>query len=188
MPDVRRPPVFVPVVLFVALAGALPTTLGAHGVRVFAAVEGDSIQGRAEFVAGGPVTGARVEVFAPSGKSLGSTTTDGSGRFTFTPTEAVDHRFWVHDGSGHAAEHTVAKAELPASVLRSAGQPQNPGADEDVAATVEAAVSKHVSPLRDEIDELRRSIRLHDILGGIGYIAGLTGLWFYLKARRTCRE
>ncbi len=188
MPDVRRPPVLVPVLLFVALTVAPPSTVGAHGVRVFAAVEGDSIQGHAEFVAGGPVTGARVEVFAPSGKSLGSTKTDGSGRFTFTPTEVVDHRFWVHDGSGHAAECTVATAELPASVLRSTGEPQNPGADGDVAATVEAAVSKYVRPLREEIADLRQSIRLHDILGGIGYIAGLTGLWFYLKARRTRRE
>ena len=73
MPDARRPAHVLRLMCFALLGFFLPATARAHGVQVFAAVEGDSIQGRAEFVGGSPLADARVEVFAPSGRSLGST-------------------------------------------------------------------------------------------------------------------
>jgi nickel transport protein len=159
----------------------------AHGIHLHVRVEGEAICGRAEFVGGGPVAGTKITVYAPSGSRLGSAKTDEEGRFRFTPVEAVDHRFWLDDGVGHAAEHTVKAGELPASVLAGVSEGP-PGGTTNVTKAIEDAVSRQIGPLREEIDQLRGSIRLQDVLGGIGYIVGLTGLWFYFKARRARRE
>jgi nickel transport protein len=174
--------------LLAALCGVFPRVGQAHGIRLHAHIEGNVICGRAEFAGGGgAVAGARITVYAPSGSRLGSTKTDDEGRFTFAPQEAVDHRFWLQDGTGHGAEYIVKTAELPASVLADAAGGTS-RASQSLKETIEEAVSRQVGPLHEKIDDLRSSIRLHDILGGIGYIAGLTGLWFYFKARRLRKE
>jgi nickel transport protein len=156
----------------------------AHGIHLQVRVEGDVIRGTAGYVSGGPVETARVRVLAPSGRELGSTRTDAEGRFEFTPHEAVDHRFLLEGGPGHVAEASLAADLLPAGMLPSEEETANNASPGELQATVEQAVSRQVGPLSEEIDRLRRSLRLHDVLGGIGYIAGLAGLWFYLAARR----
>lgn len=76
-------------------------------------------------------------------------------------------------------------------------QTANPAAGTSVRSTVEpealqgmieAAVAQKLRPLQREIVELREEIRLHDILGGIGYIVGIAGISFYfLGVRRRDR-
>jgi nickel transport protein len=173
--------------LTVALCGGVVRVARAHGVRLHAHVEGDVICGRVESVGGGAIAGAKVAVYARSGSRLGSVTTDNEGRFKFQPREAVDHRFLLEDVAGHHAEVIVTTAELPASILGDAADGSG-GASESLKAVIDDAVSRQVGPLHDKIDALQTSIRLHDILGGIGYIVGVTGLWFYLKARHLRRR
>jgi nickel transport protein len=169
--------------LLAALCGAFAGLARGHGIDLHVHAEGDLIRGRALFVGGGPVAGARVTVHAPSGSRLGSTQTDNQGVFTFVPREAVDHRFWLYDGAGHGAECTVKAGDLPASVMVNAVD-----GSAATAATLSKAVTDAVAPLHKKIDRLQSSIRLHDVLGGIGYIAGLTGFWFYFKALRLRRR
>lgn len=47
-----------------------------------------------------------------------------------------------------------------------------------------AAVEQQVAALRRDLDRWRARLRLQDILGGIGYILGIFGLWAYVVARR----
>jgi nickel transport protein len=159
----------------------------AHGIRLHVHVEGDLICGRVETVGGGAVSGAKIAVYARSGVRLGSAKTDGEGRFEFKPREAVDHRFLLEDGAGHRAEVMVTTEELPASILGD-GADVSGGTPASLRNVIDDAVSRHVGPLHEKIDALQSSIRLHDILGGIGYIVGVTGLWFYVKARRLQRQ
>lgn len=49
---------------------------------------------------------------------------------------------------------------------------------------IEEAVSKQIRPLREQLDRYEEKVRLHDILGGIGYIAGLMGLGYFLSSRK----
>ena len=49
---------------------------------------------------------------------------------------------------------------------------------------IEAAVAKRIRPLQRELAQMRESIRLHDILGGIGYIIGIAGVTFYFLGVR----
>ena len=50
---------------------------------------------------------------------------------------------------------------------------------------VEAAVARQIRPLREELLATRDALRLQDILGGLGYIFGLTGLALWWRSRRT---
>jgi nickel transport protein len=46
------------------------------------------------------------------------------------------------------------------------------------------AVRDEIRPLRREIAAYREKNDLQTVLGGIGYIMGLFGLYFYIAARR----
>ncbi len=49
---------------------------------------------------------------------------------------------------------------------------------------MDKAVSKQMRLLREQLEHYEEKVRLHDILGGIGYIIGLMGLGYFLSARR----
>jgi nickel transport protein len=55
---------------------------------------------------------------------------------------------------------------------------------DEIEKIVDKAVSKQIRPLREQLEKYEEKIRLHDILGGIGYIIGLMGLGYFLGARR----
>ncbi|HUX07599.1 MAG TPA: hypothetical protein VMX35_09835 [Acidobacteriota bacterium] len=55
---------------------------------------------------------------------------------------------------------------------------------EEIRSIVEAAVAQRIRPLVREIRRLEEQVWLHDILGGIGYIAGLAGVAFYFLGVR----
>ncbi len=81
-----------------------------------------------------------------------------------------------------SAQDSEANAAAEAESLeRSAGSALN---NDEVRSIVEAAVTKRIRPLVREIRRLEEQVWLHDILGGIGYIAGLAGLAFYFLGVR----
>jgi hypothetical protein len=49
---------------------------------------------------------------------------------------------------------------------------------------IEGAVARKIKPLQREISDLKETIRLHDILGGIGFILGIMGISFYFLGVR----
>lgn len=65
------------------------------------------------------------------------------------------------------------------------GEDQPVSMDEDeLRVMIEQSVAKRVRPLQREIADLKETIRLHDILGGIGFIMGLAGITFYFLGIR----
>ncbi|KAA5602165.1 cobalt ABC transporter permease [Blastochloris sulfoviridis] len=54
-------------------------------------------------------------------------------------------------------------------------------------AVVAELIRNEIRPLRREVIAYREKNDLQSILGGIGYIVGLFGLWFFLAARRQAR-
>ncbi len=178
----------------------------AHRVNVWAYVEsGNTIKGSVGFPGGAKARNVSVTVRAPDGTLLGETQTDEQGEFVFQARFRCDHIVTVDTGDGHRAEYKVAAEELPAglpplaaggaAVSETSSQPspsasasETPPAPATLpAATWETAIEKVVSrqivPLRREIEAYRQTVFVHDILGGIGYIVGVFGLIFYLKAR-----
>lgn len=183
----------------VVLAG-LAGRAAAHKICVSAVVEGRTVSGEAYFSGGGPVRNTKVTVLGPGGVNLGETTTGADGAFTFVPAHRCDHKFIVESADGHLASCTLPADELPADLppldghhaVRKASappatgtsQPASPSAaSDDVERLVEQAVGRRLGALEREIDRYRKTVRLHDVLGGVGYIFGLVGVVFYLKAR-----
>jgi nickel transport protein len=177
----------------------------AHKLNVFAFVEGKELSGQAYARGGETIRGAAVNVFAPDGEKLAETKTDDEGNFRIPVKYRCDHRVVVDAGGGHTAEYTVPASELPgdlpardrSAVLAAAGTPPppttvvpapSPGVPHAVHGDIEADVESlthQVAELRKDLDAFQQRLRFQDVLGGVGYILGLAGLWYYLSAVRT---
>ena len=187
---------------------AAPAT--AHKLNVWAEVDGTTIRGEAYFRGGSPAQEAKVEALAPDGTTLAETTTDAEGKFSLEARYRCDHRLVVNAGAGHGGEYKVGADELPGELpahdggerpagpkpspevktatetqpLPSEAAPRAPG-EARLKKLIEAAVRDQVRPLERKLAEYQEKIRLSDVLGGIGYILGITGLlFFFLGARR----
>jgi len=206
----KRAGIFGATLLFLAAAAGQPAF--AHKVIASVFASGDTIEGEIGFSNGDMATDTLVEVFDEDGNKLGETTTDGDGFFTFKPTHRIVHVFKANLGAGHVTEVRMELEELPeidaASVA--GGKTQSARLAEDSAATgtapeetgaaqtpqmseavleenrelIREMIHREVTPLRREIAAYKEKNDLQSILGGIGYIVGLFGLFFYLAARR----
>lgn len=191
----------LPLVAALSLALA-PLQALAHKVVASAYPSGTVIEGQVGFSNGDMAGNARVEVFAPDGRKLGETTTDGAGNFTFTPTEPVAHEFRSDLGAGHQADFTVdqedveqvlglrkdtaqAEAEQQAVPAASAGAT---GGVAELSMADKLAIAKmvrdEVRPLTREIAAMKEHNGIQSVIGGIGYIIGLFGIGFYVAGRR----
>lgn len=189
-----------------ALTGPLPAE--AHSLKVFAVVEGQTIRGTVYFSGAAPARGARITVRGPDGGVLAETVSGDDGSFIVPAGPQVDHRIAADAGDGHSAVFVVRALEIPANAAGAAAPPVviapglggMPGPAAEAASqgldavhpanaaaletALDAVVSRHVTPLRDQLNAYEDRLRWHDVLGGIGYIFGLTGLAALLLSRR----
>jgi nickel transport protein len=114
----------------------------------------------------------------------------------------TDHLFVVETEDGHRARYSVAVAEL-GGVNHEESTPRfDSSVTTPVMAQAELStclpatlepfmaqiVSKQLRPLREQLEVYQETVRWHDILGGIGYIFGIMGLWSYFAARRAAKN
>jgi nickel transport protein len=199
------PKIVTTALLALILTTATSFEASAHKVVAGAFASGDRIEGEIGFSDGAMAKNVLVEVFDEAGAKLGETRTGDDGTFVFVPTRAVTHVFRADLGAGHTTGVRVEKADLPASLAaagpaETAAASPGPAASEPAAATPVAApataatsealraaiveaVRNEVKPLRREIIALKEKNDFQSILGGLGYIVGLFGLWFFLAAR-----
>jgi len=187
-------------VLMTVLA-CMPMPALAHKVIAGVFRAGSSIEGEVGFSNGVMSADTEIVVTGPDGAELGRAVTDADGFFTFTPTVNVVHTFRADLGAGHVAE-VMMPAEDIAAILGVAVAEEavpTPGATTQPAAmggvtvaslteeerlAIAEVVRDEVRPLRREIAAYREKNDMQSILGGLGYIAGLFGLGFYIAARR----
>lgn len=173
-----------------------------HGINLFATVEGTSIQGTLLYADGTPAVSAPVMAYAPDGEVIAEATTDNTGRFVFEARVRVRHRLVGDAGQGHRGLFTIAAEDLPASLPEPGAPVSEPLAEpspietptveagalpNDLDARLEAAVARQLRPLREQLDGYENSIRVRDVMGGIGYLFGLAGLIVLLKHRKARR-
>lgn len=191
-------------ILLLATLALLPGTAPAfaHKLKVFATAIGASVEGRAYFVGGGPATGVPVTLTDSTGAVAATATTETpDGKFALTLPYRDDFIINADAQDGHvadfqlratrlaetlpAAPHAAAAATeaQPASAETIAPQPAVATIAIDSEA-IEEAVARQIAPLTDQIDEMQASIGLRDMVGGIGYILGIFGLWAPLARRR----
>ena len=181
---------------FMVLCVALPAF--AHRLKVFATVEGRKISGYAYFPGGGRAAGVTVVATAPDGSELGRATTNEKGEFEMTATRRCDHTLVAETLDGHKATFVVEAADLPEDLPPLAGgapaetketpAPAAPSVEHanarEVKKLVEEAVARELRPLREQLEGYEARVRVHEVIGGIGYIVGVCGVVFYLLARR----
>lgn len=180
----------------VMLASCAPAAL-AHALHVFAGAEGKTVSGEVYYSISSKARGVKVTALGPGGELLYETETDEQGRFSFEVETRCNLTIVARTGDGHRAEYVLHASELPPSLplhsseANGGGQAQAApaaGAGEDVGGAqqerlVEEAIARQLRPLREQLDRYEHKVRLHDILGGIGYIVGLAGLVFFLRGR-----
>lgn len=165
---------------------ALATPAAAHRLKVFAASVGASIEGRAYFVGGGAAAGVAVRLRDAAGNVLAEGRTGGDGRFALATTATADLEVVADAMDGHVARFAIPASRLPAAAARPNAAPEGLQASAAVD-EIEAAVARQVAPLAERLDEMESAIRLRDVVGGLGYVAGIFGLLALLKARRRAR-
>ncbi|NEX20507.1 carboxypeptidase regulatory-like domain-containing protein [Thiorhodococcus mannitoliphagus] len=77
-----------------------------------------------------------------------------------------------------------AAADKAASTSSGTDQPGSAPLDPRLVSAIELAVARQIRPLREQLAASADSARLTDVLGGIGYILGITGLALWWRSRQ----
>lgn len=185
--------------------GVFTTPALAHRVLVFAYAEGDTIHTESKFIPDTPVRQGKVQVLdQKTGKELLTGKTDDQGKFSFKiPAEAATQKMdlnivveaamghrgsWLLKAGSYLSGATPGKAAAPAPASPAApAAPQTKAANVEqqaLEAAVNKALERQLAPIKEMLTELTiHRTSLQDILGGIGYILGLFGLWAYFQSR-----
>lgn len=183
-----------------------------HDIRMSARVENHHIVGKVYVRGGGAVKDATVTAFGPDNRKLAATQTDQEGFFRLPVRLRCDHRLLADAGDGHGAQFVIKASLLPedlptadepsgdyAPQILQPASPEHASAlsptDAQTTAPGHAAAGAdalkqlraEVDDLRQQLDQYRQRVRLLDVLGGVGYILGLTGIahyWLSLRRNR----
>jgi nickel transport protein len=98
-------------------------------VVVFAAGQGEAIEGEVYFHGGAPARKVKVSLVDPDGRTVGATTADDEGRFRFPIQFRCDYKLVADAGEGHGAEYTVPADELSESLPPRGGPGGSPGGE-----------------------------------------------------------
>jgi nickel transport protein len=181
----------------------------AHRVSIFAWVQGNTVHTQSKFMGGKRPEQALVEVFDDTGNLLLKGKTDTQGLFSFQAPKISDMQIVLTAGMGHRAVWSLSKEDFQgtdtdfgnhgplndAPLEKSQDvdpktpkihpSPENGLSAAEIEALLESTLDRKLKPVMDRITALNeKRISLSDILGGIGYIAGLAGLAAYMQYRR----
>jgi nickel transport protein len=163
-----------------AIVFMLSSPAWAHGVSIHAHDEGGRIHAESYYMDGRPCGGCQVKVIEKTtGNLILSGKTDSRGIYVFNAPDVHGISLELIDNTGHKARYALHideqhHASPPPSVK-----------DEETLREIERAVEDKVAPLREEISRLRKKAErpgLTEVLGGMGYIIGLFGLWALMRS------
>lgn len=169
--------------LAAALAALLLFVLPAeaHRLKLFAQATGGNIAGYGFYIGGGRPQGADLVITTPDGKEVSRLKTATDGGFSFAPPTPGRYHLSLAAGDGHFAELDISTDGAVAAPAVATPQAAVP-ADLDV--RIEAAVARQIRPLLEAYDAADGRVRFNDLLGGLGWIVGLAGLWAFMRSRR----
>jgi nickel transport protein len=177
---------------------ALPTVskVWAHKVNVFAWVEGDTVFVEGYFPGGKKSQDSLVEVFNPAGTKLLEGRTNKKGEFSFKIPERTDLKIVLTSSMGHK-NHFIVSARDFGEVESAPSSPSQPFAESakdssahptdlsQLEGIIDKALDRKLAPVIKLIRDTRKEgPSITEIVGGIGYIFGLFGLFMYFKNRK----
>ncbi len=184
----------------------------AHKVNLFAYAEGMEVFVEGYFVDGKAAQNSTVKVYGGANELMAEGVTNDEGQYQFSLTDVSDLKIILNAGMGHQAEFilladdlglgeiamdTATENKMPipdnisvepsAEVMTSVNFSPAYGA-EDVKALVFMAVKEANKPLVRELSAAQEKASLSGLLGGIGYIVGVLGLFAFFKAKQMVKE
>ncbi len=183
----------------------------AHKVKIFASVEADSISGYGYYTSSARAKNVAVEFVGPDGNVFERIKTDDQGEFSIKARYRADTLISLSTGDGHGAKWLISADEFPQDLpeyrqehvvqgdQNKSSASATPSIEErhDLQQTsqqveqIASMIRRELRPLQEQVNQLRAQIdmqeekkNLQDILGGIGYIMGLTGIFFYFAGNR----
>lgn len=193
-------------VLVILVVGLLTTAARAHRMLVFAYAEGDTIQVESKFVPDTPVHQGKVLVLdQKTGQEMVKGRTDDQGKFSFqvpvaAASEKMDLKIVVESSLGHQGEWLLkagsylpgvssAQAEKTVPAATPAPEESEPRTvkldQEALEAALQKTLARQLAPIKEKLAELtQHRTSLTDVIGGLGYIMGLFGLWAYLQSKK----
>lgn len=190
---------------FLLVCTVLSTEALAHKVNLFVYAEGDEVYVEGYFVDGKKAQNSKVQVFSSDGALLLEGVTDDEGQYRFPVPQKTDLKIIMNAGMGHQSEYVLSASELgsPAEdsqasteldhslVEQNAPQQENTHQTENMAlnnqeleAVISKAVNEAIKPLVRELSASQEKASLSGIVGGVGYILGILGLFAFFKARQ----
>ena len=195
-PAITRFQIFF-LVLLLFLAG-LTFKVQAHGVYLFAWVEGETVYTESSFGGKKSVVGGLIKVFDPSGTLLLKGKTNDKGEFSFKIPQKTDLRIVLEAGMGHKAEFLLEADEMGTKTDEPRIEPvnkadkqkeqitQNQLDYEQVKVMMEEVVEAKLKPIQRTLAKMqeKRGPSLTEVIGGLGYIFGIMGVIIYFKNRK----
>jgi len=167
----------------------------AHKVNIFAYVEGDSVHTESYFNDGKKCKNSTIAVFDAADKQLLEGKTDEEGLFAFPIPKREDLKIVLTASMGHRTEYLLSQREFGTEetevgsgaygIEHATASSVEPAAAE-VSRMVDRALDRKLAPLLEAIRRVEKNQQrasLRDAIGGIGYIVGLAGLYYFLRNR-----
>jgi nickel transport protein len=172
----------------------------AHKVNMFAFAEGNEVFVEGYFTDGKKPRKCEVIVYDVSNKPLLTGTTNEDGQFSFTIPAPGDLRITLDAGEGHMAQYVLSAEETGITDSGTTGMPDQPpmaeqvdssvniatsvSSNKELQSVVQKSVGSAIRPVMRALDELKERRTMSDIIGGVGIIMGIGGLFLYFQARK----
>lgn len=173
----------------------------AHKVMVFAEADQNNIITSSKFFNGKPVKQGKITVFDEKKNKLLEGKTDDLGVFSFKIPERSALSIVLDAGSGHRASWEIPLSEIEPETSddvvlkekdRIENSPEQTHKEKQETAFIdmdefEKLLDQRLKPLNTKLSRMEAAAlkpNFSNIVGGVGYIVGLMGLWMFLKYRK----
>lgn len=180
-----------------------PSESFAHGIDIFAYVEGNKVFTGCSFSDDTVCENSEITVLDSKGKILLKGITDEAGEFSFIPPEKTDLKIIVDAAMGHRAECTVPASDLEHIFKNKIGcgflanDANNREENKDITLTqpeleqirfmIDDTLDEKLKPIVKFLAKLEKrnaESSLTKVIGGIGYLFGIMGLVIYFRNRK----
>jgi nickel transport protein len=183
------------------ILAACPMRAPAHGVNVYAYVQGNQLIVEGYFGGKSKAVNSAVKVYDNNEKIVTEGQTDENGQFIADvkdlPANWDSLKFVLDAGSGHRAEYVLSKSEaapvnqppasakqVPQETVHADARDLKPIPDRAIEEKLQALIVMVGNQQRLLLEQKAKGPSFTEIIGGIGWIFGLVGAWAYFAGRK----
>jgi len=168
----------------------LSLLLFSHKINVFTYKEGNKIFVEGYFSDGSPCKNSEIEIFDEKGEKIIEGKTNSDGIFSFDIPDKQKIKIVLYADMGHKTEtemelkkETIKKQETKQEIKKEETKKEEQVFFDqmEIKKMVEESVEKSINTLIKEIEKERQKAKITDVIGGIGYIIGILGIYLYFK-------